>query len=231
MAEWLQILTAWATIASALATIGLLFMAAYTAYIALRTLSASQEANHQAQLASARASDQARTDSILRTRPYVFAEILPSITGSASYDLQIRNVGQSAARDVVVKLDRPPKTSDEIASKVLKDLEQKRDLPPGSSLRTYWHLGLEEGNKFVLADGTTSTDPAGLPLEGTIILTYHSDDIEQPTYTERYPFDVNTAGLWPIPEDGINAKSLDPNAKAIHSVLTALSRHIGMLRW
>lgn len=231
MAEWLQNLTAWATIVSAAATAGLFIVAVLTAWVAIGTLRETVRANNNAKDASIQASEQAAQDSIRRTRPYVFAEIKPSITGKANYDLIIQNVGHSTARDLVVSFDPTPDDPDDIASKVLTDLKQKRDLPPTARIRTIWQLGLAENQHFVDAEGNRSTEPAGLDNAGTITLSYTSDDESHPHYQEQYTFDVDVAGLWPVPEDGIDPKNLDDTAKAIHSALATSARHLGMLRW
>lgn len=67
--------------------LGLLITAITTARAGYRTMVASQRAN-----------EQARRDSIAQTRPYVFVEILPGLAGLSCYDIRITNTGKSSAR-------------------------------------------------------------------------------------------------------------------------------------
>lgn len=214
-----------------MATVGLLLIAWDTARTAIKTLRETEESNRRAHQAAAQASVQAQEDSIRRTRPYVFAELVPSIAGVATYDMVIRNVGRSVARGLTVTLDAVPEHLDDIASKVLDDLRQERDLPPGASLRTYWQLGVAEGQHFTDGKGNLTTEPAGLPRAGALRLSYTSDDTSQPQYSERYGFDADRAGLWPVPEYSDEPKTMDDTGKALHGALAAIARHIGMLRW
>lgn len=144
----------------------------------------------------------------------------------------IRNLGHSIARDLVVTFDPAPEHPDDVASKVMGDLREKRDLPPNASLRTYWQLGVSKNHKLIDEEDNATTSPAGLPRAGTIRLSYTSDDESHPQYSEQYTFDADKAGYWPVPNDGIEPENrLDEQAKVFHSVLTAATRHLGMLRW
>ena len=215
-----------------LATVGLLGVGWWTARSAVRTLQETEKANAGARAAEIKASKQAREDSIRQTRPYVFAELVPSIGGTEAYDMVIRNLGRSIARDLVITFDPAPEHLDDVASKVMGDLKEKRDLPPSASLRTYWHLGVSEGQKLIDDEGNATTNPVGLPRAGTIRLSYTSDDESHPQYSEQYTFDAEKAGYWPVPNDGIEpGQNLGEQEKIFHSTLTAATRHLGMLRW
>lgn len=223
-------LAAWSTFATAVFTFGLLLTAVLTARSAFETLKASREAN-----------EQAKKDSVLQTRPYVYAEVLPSLAGAAAYDLVVRNHGQSAARGLRMDFEPILDTPDDIATAVLRAFSTPRDLPPGSSLRMYWHIGASEGESLMNAEDTqpVETEGSGMPKHGVIHLHYAGDDPSQNPYAEKCPFDVETAGLWPIPEDGPEAKGphdtpsskMTTQERRFYKALQALSRHVGHLRW
>lgn len=211
-ADWVAAIS---TAATALFTLVLVVAALWSLRAALKTLEASRTANEQAE-----------RDSIERTRPYVFVEVIPGLAGLASYDLVIRNTGQSAARGVILQFDPWPEKIDDIAEKVRTLMETPRDLPPGSSLRVVWHFGTSEGEMF--DDGTTE---AGMPLAGSITVQYDSDELKRGTYTEIYPFDVNTAGPWPAPTTGPEPQGLrDKRDRLFYKALQALTHHVGELR-
>lgn len=223
-------LAAWSTFATALFTLGLLLTAVLTAWSAMKTLRAARDAN-----------EQAKRDSILQTRPYVYAEVLPSLAGAGSYDLVVRNQGRSAARDLRMAFEPQVNAPDDIAAAVLRAFDTPRDLPPGSSLRTYWHIDAPEGESLMNAENTKpiETEGSGMPKRGVIHLHYAGDDPSQNPYTEKCPFDVETAGLWPIPEDGPEAQGphdtpsseMTSKERRFYKALQALSRHLGHLRW
>lgn len=223
-------LAAWSTFATAVFTLGLLVTAVITAVSAFKTLRAAREAN-----------EQAKNDSILQTRPYLYAEVLPSIAGVGSYDLVVRNRGQSAARDVRMAFEPPLDAPDDIATAILHAFRTPRDLPPGSSFRTYWHIAAPEDEILGDPKGTEpiKTGESGMPKHGVIHLDYRGDDPSQAPYTERSPFDVEMAGLWPVPEDGPDAvqpkdtreTKMTPQERRFYKALQALNRHLGHLRW
>lgn len=231
MPEWGQALSDWSPVVTALTGVGTLLIALLAAIVAWTTFRETKKSNDEARSAEIRASEQAREDSIRQTRPYVFAELVPSVAGMATYDMVIRNLGRSMARDVVVTFDPAPSDLDDVASKVLADLQHPRDLPPSAGIRTYWRLEAPEGGSLTDAQGDTTTDATGLPLAGTIYVSYTSDDDSQPPYKETYTFNGGKAGLWPVPQSGIEVKGLSGRDKAFRSTLIALARHLGMLRW
>ena len=93
--------------------------------------------------AAAEANEQMKLDSIAQTRPYVYAEIVPSLGGTDAYDLRVTNVGRTAARNLYIQFNNWPKKIDDVAEHVKILFETERTLPPGCSIRTYWRL---EGN-------------------------------------------------------------------------------------
>lgn len=210
-ADWVAAIS---TAATALFTLVLVVAALWSLRAALKTLEASRTANEQAE-----------RDSIERTRPYVFVEIVPGLAGLATYDLVIRNTGLSAARRVTLQFAPWPEEVDDIGEKVRTLMKTPRDVPPDSSLRILWHLGTEEGEKFT--DGTTE---AGMPLAGCITVQYGSDEPKRGAYSETYPFDVNTAGLWPVPTTGPEPQGLQRNERLFYKALQRLTQHVGELR-
>lgn len=95
---WADILSAVSTAASALLTLGLVVLA----LVAWRTASDALEESRKASLAAQKsaaaaeaANEQLRRDSAEQTRPYVFAEVLPGLAGSPTWehqDLELRKV-------------------------------------------------------------------------------------------------------------------------------------------
>ena len=70
-----------------------------------------------------------------------------------------------------------------------------------------------------------------MPLAGSITVHYDSDEPKRAPYTETYPFDVNTAGLWPTPAAGPDAKGFDNKKdRLFYKALQALTNQIGELR-
>lgn len=88
---WADILSAVSTAASALLTLGLVVLA----LVAWRTASDALEESRKASLAAQKsaaaaeaANEQLRRDSAEQTRPYVFAEVLPGLAGSPTWDIK-----------------------------------------------------------------------------------------------------------------------------------------------
>lgn len=211
-ADWVAAIS---TAATAVFTLVLVIAALWSLRAALKTLEASRAANEQAE-----------RDSIERTRPYVFVEIIPGLAGLATYDLIIKNTGQSAARQVTLHFEPWPEEIDDIAEKVRTLMETPRDVPPDSSMRAAWHFGTIEGETF--DDGTTE---AGMPLAGCITVRYGSDEPKRGTYKETYPFDVNSAGLWPAATTGPEPRGLtDKKDRLFYKALQTLTHHVGELR-
>lgn len=103
---WADILSAVSTAASALLTLGLVVLA----LVAWRTASDALEESRKASLAAQKsaaaaeaANEQLRRDSAEQTRPYVFAEVLPGLAGSPTWDIRISNSGKSSARELTLK--------------------------------------------------------------------------------------------------------------------------------
>ena len=164
--------------------LGLLITAITTARAGYRTMVASQRAN-----------EQARRDSIAQTRPYVFVEILPGLAGLSCYDIRITNTGKSSARQLRVDFSPWPEHEDDIVTSLRQMFETSRTLPPGDSIRSFWRI---ETNK------SQNGQEMGMPKTGTLRVFYSSDDEVCPKYSERYEVLISNSGLWPVPEGGPN---------------------------
>lgn len=213
---WTDQLSAWSTFATAVLTILLLVVAVWAAYIAIKTMKASQDAS----IAALEANEQARRDSIEQTRPYVFVEIVPSLVGTGSYDIRVANVGKSSARDLTMSFSNWPEKMDDVAEKVKTLFDKPRTLPPRCSIRSIWRL---TGN---FTDGTKE---AGSTDHGTITVYYTSDDPSKPEYIDEFDFDIENAGLWPVADAGPDAVGLDKNVRPFYRLGQTIAKHLGEL--
>jgi len=185
-------LAAWAAVATAILTLPIAFTAVWAGVNAKKTLDASREAN-----------EQARVDSIAQTRPYVYAEVVPGLSGTTTYDLKITNTGRSAARNLTLSFepqDDQSNTADDIVQALERFFKAPRVLPPGSSIRTWWRIiNVDNDGK---PDERRST--SGMPEAGVLTVRYTSED---PYAEHEDQFEVmldERAPLWPVPEDGLN---------------------------
>lgn len=213
---WLDTLVALATIANSFFTLGLLFTAVWAGRTAVLAMRASKAASD----AAAEANFQAKIDSIAQSRPYVYAEILPSLAGPGFFDLRIMNVGKTAAKGLHVQFDSWPEELDDIAEQIKNLFETERTLPSGASIRTFWRL---TGN---FTDGTKQ---AGMPGKGTIHLFYGSEDPSMPQYEDKYEVLIDQSGLFPVPEDGPDPKGLSGHQRTFYLLGQAIARALGNL--
>lgn len=187
------------------------------------TLDASRKASEAAlesATAAREANEQARRDSIEQTRPYVYAEMIPSLTGDGGYDLRVANVGKSAARNLTLSFDAWPDEPDDVALSLRTMFETPRAMPPGTSIRAIWRL---EGG---FTDGTTE---AGMPASGQVTVTYTSDDSSKPQYTDHFDVHLHASGLWPVGEAGPNAAGLSGESLRFYKLGQALVRRVSEL--
>ncbi len=211
---WTEQLSAWSTLATAVLTLGLLIAALLAARVAVNTLKSSQAASK----AALEANEQAKRDSIEQTRPYVYAEVIPSLAGVGQYDLRITNAGKSAARELTLTFSNWPSKLDDVANGIKILFETPRTLPPGCSIRSYWRL---TGN---FSDKTSA---AGMENSGVIAVRYTSDDPSQPNYTDRFDVHIEQSGIWPVPADGPNPKGLSDESETFYGLGQVIARHIG----
>ncbi len=220
---WADQLSAWSTFATATLTLVLVLVAVVAWRAAKQTLIASREASTAAKAsaeAARKANEQAKLDSIEQTRPYVYAEVIPGLAGTSTYDIRIVNVGKSAARQMKLEYDRWPQKPDDVASSLQQLFETPRTLPPGCSIRAYWRL-----------DGpfTDGTNEAGLGKDGKVSVSYTSDDPSQTKYTDTFDVMVEKSGLWPVGEEGPAADGLKGDSRKFYLLGQALVRRVAEL--
>ena len=216
-ATFAEQLTAWSTAATAALTLVLVV----AAFVAWNTAKDTLEASRRASGAAEAANEQARLDSVERTRPYVFVEVVPGLAGVRTFDIRISNSGQSAARDLTLDYDAWPDKLDDVAETVRTLFGTPHTLPPGTSLRAMWRL---TGN---FTDGTTE---AGLGTAGTITAHYTSSDPAAPRYTEQFSVPIDNSGNWPVPEEGAPPRDeMQGEALQFYKLAQVLVRRIGEL--
>jgi hypothetical protein len=205
--------SAWSTFATAVFSALVFILALMTWWTARGALKASREANRQT-----------KHDSIEQTRPYIYAEIVPSLMGSPNLDVRVVNVGKSAARRLTLGYSEWPSALDDVATSVEQFFTTERTLPPGTSIRSMWRLESGEGARF--EDGTTE---AGLGKSGNISVSYSSDDPSSPAYTDTFDVMIGNSGLWPIPDDGPDGSALPSDLRKFYRLGQTIARHIGEL--
>lgn len=167
------------------------------------------------------AAQQTKRDSQAATRPYLYARIVPGLTGIGGWDLEIRNVGRSAARGLVIDA-LWPNPGDDLTTELRHFLTRPQDLPPGCSVRLLWRL---TGN---FDDGSTF---AGMPEETQVSLCYRSDDAALGDLTDSYALDATGGRVFPAPQQGATSSSSEAQTlKNINLALRALNVHVGELR-
>lgn len=226
--SWAESVAAWSSLATAIFTFGLLVAAVWAGCTAVSAMRASKAASD----AAAEANEQMKLDSIAQTRPYVYAEIVPSLAGSDAYDLRVTNVGRTAARNLHIQFDKWPTEIDFVAQQVKILFETERTLPPGCSIRSYWQLAgddqgvpTEAGNQ----EEYKKHEVLGMPEEGTIELFYGSDDPSAPQYRDKYEVLVVRSGLFPVSEDGPEPHNLHGTHRTFYLLGQAIARSIGNL--
>ncbi|MCR4512669.1 hypothetical protein [Aeromicrobium sp. 50.2.37] len=206
--------SAWSELAGATFSFLVLLIAFATWRTAREALRASRDANIQT-----------KRDSIEQTRPYVYAEVVPSLAGSPNWDVRVANVGKSAALDLRLDFSDWPEPPDDVAQSVRTLFTTRRTLAPGSSIRAMWRL--ESGPDSRFEDGSVE---AGLGKSGTITLAYRSSDPEAPTYSDHFQVMIDDSGLWPIPEAGPSGSRLSGEKLAFYRLGQSIARAIGEQR-
>lgn len=219
-----DVVMAWAAIATATLTLGLLVVAIFAFRAAKGSWKAATEANRQME-----------RDSREQSRPYVTAQILPGLAGITTWDLKITNTGRTAARHLTMDYDQWPtknegggealETWDSLSRGLHTMFTTPRTLAPGASLRVMWLLdrGPDE-------DIERSDPPKGLGKTGVISLSYRSDDPKAGTYNDSFEVMIENSGSWPVPEDGPNPpEGLGKLAKRADELMQVLIRRVGEL--
>lgn len=197
----------WAAWATALGTFMLVVGAFWAGHIALKTLK------------------QQRDDSFAAQRPFLTAQVVPSLAGPPNYDLVVENIGGSPA--IEIEIDSPdfPKNADNVSSKVKELFNVVNFMAQGAKTRNYWRLEVAKGSSW--SDGTKT--PAGMPKRAELIISYKN--LEGMTFRDRFIVDTRMYTYAPAPAVGPNVKeSLSPGEKDLHSMLGVIASSIGELR-
>jgi hypothetical protein len=199
-AAWLS---AGATLATAVISLGLLIGALLAWRVARATLKQSK-----------RTHEQMEKDSIEQTRPYVYARIVPSIGGSGAWDLIVSNSGRSSANNLTIAVSQWPE--DDAVTKALRVMfEHQQILPPDTSIRTYWFLGPRDD------PGSTGATGFDIPVDMTV--TYSGPGPNPQVYTETFHLDPTTLGLTPEAGAGVNLNKPTDESKKLREIVQALN--------
>ncbi|MDN4611935.1 hypothetical protein [Arthrobacter burdickii] len=202
----LEYLDLWSTIgdvATALLTLALVVLAGWAGWTAVKTL------------------NQTRQNSIDQTRPYVFAQVVPSIAGSSIYDLVIQNTGQSTARNLTIACPQFPSEPDRLAVAIGKLFDIEHVLPPQGRIRTYWHFSGDDRN---WSDGEGDM---GLPPVADIQVSYDGPDGH---YEDTFPINIGVYAMTPVGASGHEVPTdLTKPEKNLHKMLAVIAGNISNL--
>ena len=207
--------------------VGLLVAAVWAGSVGVETMKASKDSSQ----AAIDANKQAAIDSHNATRPYVDARVVEGLAGTTEYDLVIRNVGKSAARELTVECETPVTRDDDVTKAVLEMFSTQRTVFPDTSIRAMWQLGEASADPRTISTdsrGDRVTGKMGMPDSAALSIKYKSADGAR-TYTEAILVRCDQSGLWPVPDQGIEMPPVDEEAspRHIHSALRAIARHLG----
>lgn len=189
---------------TALATIALVIAAIGAGRIALETLKQQQK------------------DSYAAWRPYLTAQVVPSLAGSPNFDLVIENIGASPAVEIEISSPDFPEKLDKVSESIRDLFKVVTFIGPGSRLRNYWRLEVRKGSKW--SDGTK--EPTGMPQVATLTIRYK--DLEGKTFEDQFLVDTKIYKLAPLPDDGLNPKeTLSDAEKDLHQMLGTIAVAIG----
>lgn len=192
--NWTDIWTTVATVITALATVGLVVGAFFAWQTAKKTL------------------DQMKADSAAQSRPYVHAQIVPSIGGAGAWDLIIRNTGNSAARNLRATASVWPKIDCKVTADLRTVFERGRILPPASTIRQYWYVGKRKPGQNT-----------GFDIGTELTLTYADSEGKQ-TFTDTFHLDINEFKMTPMGGGGVEPTAgLDTSQKKLSEIVTALN--------
>ena len=195
--QLMLLLTMIAGMLTAIATIGLV-IGAYKAWQV-----AKQNLNHL------------RADSRSQTRPYVYAKIVPSLTGAPAWDLILHNSGRSSAKNLRVSASAWPE-EDDLTIALRRMFETPQILPPNSTIRSFWCLGKR--------DEPGSTGATGFDMAVDLTVEYDSEDTQAPTYSETFYLDPDLLGMTPVGSSGVNLPSqATPTDKKLREIVRALN--------
>lgn len=135
----------------------------------------------------------AKRDSRDRTRPVVLAEFRLAPDSDTTFDLIVRNAGQSVARNVRVSFDPPIGEEPEDGKRYMSTFLKRRyggsipALAPGQELSNIWWSGHAVAGR----EGLVSEEPT--PDEVTVTIAY--EDVHGRPYRDQFPLTVDTVLL------------------------------------
>lgn len=156
-----------------------------------------------------------------RTRPYVYAEIVPGLWQEGTFDIKIKNTGQSFARNIVINLVEgyfAESPDDILTPKLKKVLQSGFELAPNSSIRLFF---------YVPEDAKASpSHPLGISSKGKLSIEYSGEiNNTEKKYNEMFSFNLDDwSGAMPAAKEG--AKRTSGNNKELTNIDYAL-RNIG----
>lgn len=199
-AAWLS---AYATLATAILSAGLLAGALLAWRVAKQTLDQSKRTHEQMEM-----------DSVEQTRPYVYARIVPSIGGSSAWDLIVRNSGRSSANNLTIRVSAWPE-ADAVTMALRTMFEHPQVLPPDTSIRTYWCLGVRD------KDGSSGATGFDIPVDLTV--SYAGSGNPTHGYQETFHLDPSVLGLTPQPASGVNLRKPTEELHKMREIVEALN--------
>lgn len=170
----------------------------------------------------------AREDSTRRTRPYVYAVLVPGLWGPGNWDLKIHNAGQSAARELTAELSGWPEKDDLITSGLRQLFSEPQILPPGVSYRIMWRTttGTDQ-----TATGPVSDPVNGIPGKATITFHYRGEDPNEEPYPDTYVLHPDVVGaITPAASRGPEPAKLESADKQRHRMMQHIVEALGELR-
>lgn len=172
---------------------------------------------------------QMRDDSARQTRPYVYAVLVPGLWGAGTWDLDLRNTGQSAARRLTADFTGWPSKDDLITDGLRSLFGEEQTLPPGVSVRTMWRTTTDPGGTAV---GPLSDAVNGIPNAATITFKYCGEDPNEPEYQDTYTLDPDIiAPITPMASQGPEPSSkLTEGERSRHRMLQRVVAGLGELR-
>lgn len=161
---------------------------------------------------------QAERDSAARTRPYVYAALVPSIAGVGAWDIVVTNHGRTIARDVRITTTWPDGPMDTLTAGVFEMFTTPQALPPGASLRCYWHFDFSGGRE---------EPPEGMPEVADLQISYQDDQARK--YSDCITVRLEGIGHSPAPRMGAQPKNGEYTRKHVHEQLGSIAAAIRMI--
>ena len=155
--------------------------------------------------------DQMKSDSAAQARPYVHAQIVPSIGGPRAWDLIIKNTGNSAARNLRATASTWP-ANDKVTDDLRTVFNRERILPPGSTIRQYWYVGTRRAG-----------ENTGFDIGTELTLTY-TDSEGKKEFSDTFHLDIHEFKMTPMGGSGVEpAEGFTTSEEKLSEVVAALN--------